>query len=72
MDHEYRKTFCPIGGNVMIDPVYVNGVDYDRVNIIGYVNTHDGKCQKGKKVNLDDLQHSSRIIKSLCRKALRK
>ena len=72
MDHEYRKTFCPIGGNVMIDPVYVNGVDYDRFHIIRYVNTHDGKCQKGKNVNLADLQHSSRIIKSMCRKALRK
>ena len=39
----------------MQDPVFINGVDYDRVNIIGYVNTHEGKCQKGKPANLADL-----------------
>ena len=59
---KYKDSLCPLGGHVMTDPVYVNGVDYDRVNLVGYVNANNGKCPKGRKANLDDMLTSSKII----------
>ena len=53
----------------MKDPVNVNGIDYERINILQYIQQNDFKDPRGKYVNMDEIRDSSKVIKKLCKKA---
>ena len=48
LPERYRITICPIGFEVMEDPVVVNGCNYNRKHIIEYGRRNGMKCPNGK------------------------
>ena len=56
----------------MTDPIEHDGHDYDRQNFVEFVNSNHGRDLNGKIVDLDNLKQSTKTVKKLCRKAIRK
>jgi len=63
---------CAISKKIMIDPVYVNGEDYDRATLIKYLEKNNSKDPDGNLVTTapQDFMTSSKRIHEMIKRAI--
>ena len=55
---------CPLSGEIMIDPVCVNGKDYEKDAIVKYSMDNENKDPDGNPIH--EIKESSQMVKSIC------